>query len=282
LSKFTFQSSNSIFLKAFCLFVVSFWCVTIASAQVVRSADSPSKKEQKRQKINAMIRQAEEGVLVYNKQTTMGIQARSNGYGLFYEMGRMKSSLRTTLYRIDFTEIKHPKENKFQNLSNPFLFLSNPYIYGKVNNFFQLTMGAGQQRMLGQKGNKNGVAVSAVYQGGLALGLLKPYYVQIEDPGSDDLLYIKYSSADSALFLGPSILGSGGFWRGWNELKLQPGLFVKGALRFDYGRFNEVVSGIEVGVSAEMYAKDIPIMALQNDRPFFLQAHIALLFGKRK
>jgi ribosomal protein S24E len=100
-------------LKAFCLFVVSFWCVTIASAQVVRSADSPSKKEQKRQKINAMIRQAEEGVLVYNKQTTMGIQARSNGYGLFYEMGRMKSSLRTTLYRIDFTEIKHPKENKF-------------------------------------------------------------------------------------------------------------------------------------------------------------------------
>jgi hypothetical protein len=269
-------------LKAFCLFVVSFCCVTIASAQVVRSADSPSKKEQKRQKINAMIRQAEEGVLVYNKQTTMGIQARSNGYGLFYEMGRMKSSLRTTLYRIDFTEIKHPKENKFQNLSNPFLFLSNPYIYGKVNNFFQLTMGAGQQRMLGQKGNKNGVAVSAVYQGGLALGLLKPYYVQIEDPGSDDLLYIKYSSADSALFLGPSILGSGGFWRGWNELKLQPGLFVKGALRFDYGRFNEVVSGIEVGVSAEMYAKDIPIMALQNDRPFFLQAHIALLFGKRK
>jgi hypothetical protein len=77
-------------------------------------------------------------------------------------------------------------------------------------------------------------------------------------------------------------LGSGGFWRGWSELKLQPGLFVKGALRFDYGRFNEVVSGIEVGVSAEMYAKDITIMALQNDKPFFLQAHIALLFGKRK
>jgi hypothetical protein len=143
-------------------------------------------------------------------------------------------------------------------------------------------MGAGGQRILGQKGNKNGVAVSAVYHGGLALGLLKPYYVQIEDPSSDDLLYIKYSTADSALFLGPSILGSGGFWRGWNELKMQPGLFVKGALRFDYGRFNEVVSGIEVGVSAEMYAKDIPIMALQNDKPFFLQAHIALLFGKRK
>lgn len=269
-------------MKALYLLVSFLFFVAAASAQVLRSGESASKKEQKRQKINAMIRQAEEGVLVYNKQTTMGIQARSNGYGLFYEMGRMKSPLRTTLYRIDLTEIKHPKENKFQNLSNPFLFLSNPYIYGKVNNFFQLSMGAGQQRMLGQKGNKNGVAVSAVYQGGLALGLLKPYYVQVEDPGSDDLLYIKYSSADSVLFLGPSILGSGGFWRGWSELKLQPGLYVKGALRFDYGRFNEVVSGIEVGFSAELYSKKIQIMALQNDKPFFLQAHIALLFGKRK
>ncbi|MFM8592741.1 MAG: hypothetical protein ACKOA3_07580 [Sphingomonadales bacterium] len=269
-------------MKAVFLIAFTFLGISLCTAQVLRSGETSSKKEQKRQKINALIRQAEEGVLVYNKQTTMGIQARSNGYGLFYEMGRMKSPLRTTVYRIDFTEIKHPKENKFQNLSNPFLFLSNPYIYGKVNNFFQLTMGAGQQRMLGQKGNKNGVAVSAVYQGGLALGLLKPYFVQVEDQGSDDLLYIKYSSADSALFLGPAILGSGGFWRGWNELSLQPGLYAKGALRFDYGRFNEVVSGIEVGISAEMYAKKIPIMALQNNRPFFLQAHIALLFGKRK
>lgn len=269
-------------MKSFCLVLFSFCFASIAAAQVNRSTAPLSKKDQKRQRINALIRQAEEGVLIYNKQTTMGIQGRSNGYGLFYELGRMKSPLRTTVYRIDLTEIKHPKENKFQNLSNPFLFFSNPYIYGKVNNFFQLTMGVGQQRILGQKGNKNGVAVSAVYNGGLALGLLKPYFVQVEDPVSDNLLYIKYTPKDSVLFLGPSILGAGGFWRGWNELKIQPGLFAKGALRFDYGRFNEVVSGIEVGVSAELYAKPITIMALQNDSPFFLQAHIALLFGKRK
>ena len=269
-------------MRSFCLTALSFLLVTASMAQVTRSGGTLSKKDQKRQKINAMIRQAEEGVLVYNKQSTMGLQARSNGYGLFYEIGRMKSPLRTTVYRFDLTEIKHPKENKFQNLSNPFLFFSNPYIYGKANNFFQLTMGVGQQRILGHKGNKNGVAVSAVYNGGLAMGLLKPYYVQVEDPRSDDLLYIKYTSADSVLFLGPSILGAGGFWRGWKELKVQPGLFVKGALRFDYGRFNEVVSGIEVGASAEFYAKRIPIMALQNDKPFFFQAHIALLFGKRK
>lgn len=258
--------------------------VYTASAQLspATTTGSATKKEQRRQKINAIVKQAEEGVLVYNKQTIFGLQARSNGYGLFYEIGRMKTPLKSSVYRVDFTEIKHPKENKFQNISNPFLILSNPYVYGKVNNFYQFTMGYGQQRMLGQKGNKNGVSVSAIYNGGLSLGLLKPYYVQVEDPQSTQLKFIKYSSQDSAVFLGPSIIGSGGFWRGWKEVKIQPGLFVKTALRFDYGRFNEVVSALELGVSAEYYTKKVTIMALQNDKPFFFQGYISLLFGRRK
>ncbi len=271
-------------VKKICLSIFLVVLFYAASAQQIpaTTTGSETKKEQRRKKINAIVKQAEEGVLVYNKQTTFGLQARSNGYGLFYEKGRMKTPLKSTIYRIDFTEIKHPKENKFQNLSNPFLILSNPYVYGKVNNFYQLTMGYGQQRMLGQKGNKNGVSVSAIYNGGLSLGLLKPYFVQVEDPLSSQLKFIKYSSEDSAVFLGPSIIGSGGFWRGWKEVKLQPGLFVKTALRFDYGRFNEVVSGLELGISAEYYTKKVTIMALQNDRPFFFQGYISILFGRRK
>lgn len=270
-------------MKKICLAFTLLFLYLNAFAQLSPSTSgSDSNKEQRRKKLNAMIRQAEEGVLVYNKQTTFGLQARSNGYGLFYEMGRMKTPLKSTTYRIDFTEIKHPKENKFQNVSNPFLILSNPYVYGKVNNFYQFTMGYGQQRILGQKGNKNGVSVSALYNGGLALGLLKPYYVQVEDPVSTQLKFIKYSTADSAIFLGPSIIGSGGFWRGWKEVKLQPGLFVKTALRFDYGRFNEVVSALELGLSAEYYTKKVTILALQKDKPFFFQGYISILFGRRK
>jgi ribosomal protein S24E len=270
-------------VKNFCLaFSLLFLSLNAFAQLSPYTPASETKKEQRRKKLNALLKQAEEGVLVYNKQTTYGLQARSNGYGLFYEMGRMKTPLKSATYRIDFTEIKHPKENKFQNISNPFLVFSNPYVYGKVNNFYQLTMGYGQQRILGQKGNKNGVSVSALYNGGLALGLLKPYYVQVEDPVSTQLKFIKYSAADSAIFLGPSIIGSGGFWRGWKEVKLQPGLFVKTALRFDYGRFNEVVSALELGLSAEYYTKKVTIMALQKDKPFFFQGYISILFGRRK
>ena len=272
-------------MKQILLFVALVLSAIIAEAQQpdTRSGrTTSSKKDERRKKINAMIKQAEEGVLVYNKQNTYGLQGRSNGYGVFYELGRMKTPLRSNIYRLDITEIKHPKENKFQNLSNPFLFLSNPYVYGKVNNFYQVTLGFGQQRMLGQKGNKNGVSVSAVYNGGLSAGLLKPYFLQVEDPTTNKLKYIKYSSADSALFLSQNIMGAGGFWRGWDQLKFQPGIFAKTSLRFDYGRFNEVVSALELGLSVEYYTKKITIMALQKDKPFFFQGYVSILFGRRK
>ena len=63
---------------------------------------------------------------------------------------------------------------------------------------------------------------------------------------------------------------------------MKPGGFAKAALRFDYGRFNEVVSGIEVGVSAEFYSAKIPILFGQKEKQFFFQGYIAMLFGRRK
>ncbi|MFM2139690.1 MAG: hypothetical protein RJA57_1997 [Bacteroidota bacterium] len=246
----------------------------------LRRSNKDLRKEERRQKISELVRQAEEGVLVYNRQSLFGLQFRTNGYGAYYELGRMKTNRRTTIYRVDFTEIKHQKEDKQPNAG--FLF-GNPFIYGKQNYFYQLTLGFGQQLILGQKGNKNGVALSAVYNGGLALGLLRPYYIEVQDPMvPGQMKVIKYAAADSALFLGTDILGGAGFSKGWNEVKMKPGIFAKAALRFDYGRYNEVVSGLEIGVSGEFYASKIPILVGQKERQFFFQGYIALCFGRRK
>ncbi|MCC7401697.1 MAG: hypothetical protein IT214_09445 [Chitinophagaceae bacterium] len=238
-----------------------------------------SRKEAHRQKINALIRQAEEGQLVYSRQSIFGFQLRTNGFGGFYEFGKMKTPRRTTIFRLDINEIKNQKEEKIPNGG---FFFGNPFIYGKINYFYPVTLGIGEQYILGQKGNKNGVAVSAIYTAGIALGLLRPYYLDVRDPVSGRDTTIKLTPSDSALFLGPSILGGGGFGKGWGEIKIKPGAFIKAALRFDYGRFNEVVSGIEAGVSLEFYAQKIPIMAFQKDKQLFLQGYISLDFGRRR
>ncbi len=244
-----------------------------------RSTGKSDKKEAKRQHINAMIRQAEEGVLIYSKQSIFGVQLRSNGYGGFFELGKMKTNRKTSIYRIDITETKSLKEEK---LPSGGTFFGNPYIYGKQNYFYPVTIGMGQQYILGQKGNKNGVAVSAVYNAGVSLGLLRPYYLQVFNQTTGETETIRYSSQDSAKFLGQTIVGGGGLGKGWNQIKMKPGVYAKTALRFDYGRFNEMVSGLEIGISAEYYMQKIPIMLKQNDKQLFIQTYISIIFGRRK
>ena len=264
------------------LFMIAFLFI-LGSSLFAQEPETKNKKdarkEEKKKKISDLIRQDEEGVLVYSKQSIFGLQLRTNGYGVFYERGKMKTQRNTMLYSLEFNEIKHPKEDKLPNGTGGFSF-GNPYVYGKVNNFYSLQLGFGSQRILGQKGNKNGVAVSLVYKGGLAMGLLRPYYIEVEDNGSS--VIIKHSPQTDSLFKFGFILGGGGLGKGWGEMKMKPGGFAKTSLRFDFGRFNEVVSGVEVGVSAEFYSAKIPIMLYQKEKQFFYQGHIAIMFGHRR
>lgn len=231
------------------------------------------KKEEKRRRNAVLAKQEEEGVLIFTKQVTGGVQLRTNGYGAFLEIGRARSPRFTNLYTLEITEIKHNKEEK----ASGDLF-ANSFVYGKINNFYQAKLGFGQQYVLGQKGNKNGVAVLGIVNGGLSLGLLKPYYVR-DRAGND----IKYESKDSVIFLTPSeISGGSGFTKGWSELKVKPGLFLKAALRFDFGRFNEGVSALEIGASLDYYASKIPQLVYNDPKQLFFQGHIAYVFGKRK
>jgi ribosomal protein S24E len=238
------------------------------------------KRSEKKQKIAAIIRQEEEGVLVYKKQTAFGLQLRTNGYGLFFEIGRRKTQRWTNVYAAELTEIKHPKEEKGNNGNGNF---SNSFVYGKINNFYQFKLGFGREYIFGQKGNKNGVAVIGLAQGGLSLGLLRPYYLDIQE-GADKRA-IKYESADSTKFLGGDnavIIGSSGIGKGWNEIKMQPGAYLKVGLRFDFNKYNERIQAVQVGFSVEAYGSGIPQLAFNKPKQLFFQGHLAYVFGGRK
>ncbi len=240
-------------------------------------------KNERREKINQLIKQEEEGALIYQKQIAQGIHFNTNGWSVFYEKGKYKSITKTNLWWIEIGEHKHPKEERTPTASaaQGFIILSN-YIYGKRNNLYEVKFGVGQQKLIGGKGNKNGVAVSAIYGGGISAGLLKPYYLQIQSPTTNQQEEIKYDNNDQ-LFLDPSVvLGKGSFTKGFNEMQVVPGGHVKAALRFDYGRYNEVVSALEVGLKATYFSKKMPIMLLNKEESLFFNAYISVTFGKRK
>ncbi|HEX4958660.1 MAG TPA: hypothetical protein VFV46_10815 [Lacibacter sp.] len=247
--------------------------------------EKDERKQERRKKIDNLIRQQEEGALVFNKQNVFGLKLNTDGWGLIYEKGFMKNVKVTNLFSLEFAEKKHPKESKqsFQVANGPFIAFSTPYVYGKQNIFYQLKPGFAQQRLIGGKTNRNGVAVHAIYGGGISLGLERPYYVTVRSDPNNNTRDIKYSQQDSILFLTPgNIIQGTGFKYGWRDMKLVPGAHAKVAIRFDYGRFNEMVSAIEIGINAEVYSREVSIMLLNPSNRFFFNSYVAILFGKRK
>jgi len=246
-------------------------------------------REQKKLKRISLFKQLEEGENLYQREFSGGARINTDGWSAFLEMGRRKSRERVTYYQFEFAEKKNPKEDKKPGAPKGvdtygFVYSEKPYIYGKKNNFYQAKLGIGQQRLIGGKGNKNGVLVNAIFYGGISIGLLKPYYLNVQDTISNSVVQIKYGQSatyDQAFTDRGAIVGGAGFGKGWGELTVVPGLHAKTGLRFDWARFNEVVSALEVGVNAEYYTKDIPLMVFQPDKKFFFNAYLALQFGKR-
>jgi hypothetical protein len=239
------------------------------------------KKAAKRERVNALLKQEEEGEIIFHKQGLFGVKLTTDGYGLSYERARFKSDRVANIFQVELNERKHKKEKK-ESLQQGFNFSS--LIYGKMNNFYQLKLGMGQQRIIGGKGNKNGVAVMAIYAGGVSAGLLKPYYVDVKGGFRTtwDVINDSVYHGSAAASENYQPLGSSGFTVGWGELKFRPGLHAKTAMRFDFGRFNETVTALEVGLNAEYYFGKIPQMDLVKEKHFFFNAYLSLLLGRRK
>ncbi len=246
------------------------------SCGAMAQKNKKQRQAEKRAHVNSLIKQEEEGVITYKKSFVFGAKLINDGYGAFFELGRASSVKKSTLYQLEISERKHIKEDKE---SNPFIN-SVPFIYGKQNFFYPVKLGVQQQVLLGNKSNKNGVSITANYGGGLSLGLLRPYYLQVQK--GNDLVYVKYNSPDSALFLDGPIYSGPTLGKGWSDLTVTPGAYAKTSVRFDYGSYNEIVSAIEVGLSAEYYSKKIPILLKATQRQFFFSGYVAFVFGKRK
>jgi hypothetical protein len=257
-------------------------CIVVISAiaqnnpSSKRTSRKEQKKDAKRERINALLRQEEEGELIFHKHSIFGIKLATDGYGLTYEAGKFKTPRKTFLMQFELSEKKHPKERKQAASANAFQV--NSVVYGKLANFYQFKVGVAEQRVLGGKGNKNGVQVSAIYGGGLSFGLAKPYYVDVQNQANQTLRRTYPLIIDSNYFE----IKAAGLGAGWTDSKVKFGAHAKAAMRFDYGRLNDGVTAIEVGLQAEYYGRKVPQMAYNKEKQFFFSAYVSLLLGRRK
>lgn len=258
--------------------------VTLAAHVIAQETKTvkKTKKEERRMRISAIAKQEEEGVIKYKKHTAIGGKLTTDGYGGFIEISRAQSVRKALLFQLDISERKHLKEIKQSNIYDIYNTTS-PLIYGKINFFYPIRLGVQQQFLLGNKGNKNGVSITANGGGGLIAGLLRPYLVEVQKSSGAASEFVKYDPTDTAAyFLNGPYIGGPNLGTGWSQMKVTPGLYAKAAVRFDFGKYNEMVNALEVGVTGEFYAKKIPQMVFNKEKQSFFSAYVAIVFGKRK
>lgn len=224
-----------------------------------------------------------------HRELSLGLRINTDGWGVFIDRGTVKSDnaklsdmfYHFNLWQLDFDEKKNPREMKttsiYQSSSGG---SNNPFIYGKINNFYTLKLGIGGSTMIAGKPDPGTVSIHWVIVGGLSAGLLKPYYINALYNGF--VQPIKFSDQTRDAFLNPdNIVSSAGFSQGLSETKIIPGLHLKTGLHFDFSGNRRTLLAAELGMNIEYYSSPIQIMAEQPGVPYFFNLYASIQFGKR-
>jgi hypothetical protein len=229
--------------------------------------------------------------VIYNKETTFDLRMHTRGLAVGLNFGKLRTYYLTRFYHIGIGELRNHKENRTSlDQAGVGSSVSRPFVFGKQNNFYALRFGYGEKRYFSEKAKRKGVAVGISYQGGLSMGVLKPYYLNLyatENTGPfTSTVTVRYTEENAAAFLNPwNIFGAAPWTRGLGEIRFLPGIQTQVAVHFDWGAFDEYAKAVEAGIMLDLYFRDVPIMVDQpgiENRPFFLNLFINLQFGKRQ
>jgi hypothetical protein len=212
----------------------------------------------------------DEQKIFFRNEKSWALFINTNGYGGNYRNGTRINAAKKFIWEIDMNYIKHPKETKISSNSNQV----NQYVYGKMNFPWEIRGGVGLQKELYRKIDKSGVSVRYFIVGGPSLILLKPIYYQVWK--NDDYVDEKFNPDPSVY---QPIIGRSSFFLGFDEIKPDPGIYLKGGFSFEYSKKDNKLKAIEIGGVASAFLNEVEIMAQHNSRYLF-SLFISFRWGK--
>lgn len=251
------------------VFLFSFCLGAFAQEKVIREEDKHLLSEDSDKEI------------LLKQEASGGLILHSNGWGLNFRRGTHVTAKRKRIWEVEVVSMKHPKEFKSVN---PYFENSKGYVYGKQNSFLVMRGGYGHQNVIYHKENRKGggVEVRYHYYGGASLGFTKPVYLEILTPTNIPFEFTltteKYNPDEHYI---DNIYGKAPFAKGLDEIKVIPGIYLKSGVSFDYASRQDNIRSLEAGVVVDGYYKKVPIMALTENKQFFLSFYVSLHFGAR-
>jgi hypothetical protein len=214
----------------------------------------------------------EQKKIFYRNEKSLAFLLNSNGIGLNGRYSKRIDAFQKTNYDVEIVTLKHPKEYRKSSDFNP---SAQGFVLGKLNTVVVIRGGYGKQKEIYQKFDVGGISIRRFYAFGPSLALLKPIYYEVYNQNTQEILVEKFDPASA-----DNIVGKGSFFKGFNEVKVRPGVFAKVGISFEYSKFDKVIHALEGGAILEGFPTELPIMATKQNYQFFLTLFISYRFGK--
>ncbi|MFD1755855.1 hypothetical protein ACFSC6_11640 [Rufibacter sediminis] len=228
----------------------------------------------------------------YSREFTYGLNFNSNGGLLGGAMIKQVYHMDGKWYQfwaLEGVEVKHEKENPVQNLQN-----GASFVRGKSNYLFVLRPQYGREYTFFRKAAESGVQVNGILAAGPSLGILAPYFIDYDRSN-----YVYDQNTQRYYLSGPVIIsteqfnpdihnnesmivGAPGVFKGLSEPSFRVGAHAKAGVSFEYGRYMESVTGIEVGMLVETFAGDMTMIPEAPNRNLFTSVYLTLYYGRRR
>ena len=209
--------------------------------------------------------------LFIQDEISLGAKISTNGWGMDFRNGYFINMKQKKLYEIGFNTIHHPKEYKLSSLYYP----TKSFVYGKLNDCYDIKGGYGRQILLFDKKEPGSVAIRIFFFGGVDLAFLKPIYYSVIINNTGDTQEMKYNSG-----MQPALITEkASFSKGFNEISFDPGVYVKLGTSFEHSKEVNVIRSLELGIESYFFLDKLNIMGDVNNPRLIVSMFISYRIG---
>jgi len=229
--------------------------------------------------------QQREGEIDYERELIGGINFNTNGGligGFMLRYSRLLYESKTQFHNfgLEVAVVKHHKEIRYAAQQS-----GSSFIAYKKNHMVVIRPSYGREFVLLNKGNKDGVQLDLLLNGGLSFGVLTPYYIDYQTANGPAI--VPYDPVNTPNV--NQVINSAGYTSGLAQSKIVPGVHFKTGFSFEYSHFTNNVTGVEVGFLLEAFTQKMVIMQAPansagyfKNNQFFSSVYVTIFYGGRK
>lgn len=227
--------------------------------------------------VNAQGELDEQLKVFFRNERSLGIVLSTDGIGASFRAGKRIDYLNKRLIEIDAGTLRDLKEYRQRQVYGQ----GGAFIFGKLNSTFYLRGGYGHQHEMYSKEDFGGIAIRYFFSAGPVLAIYKPVYYKVfyQNPIQPEEPVIREEKFDPKISVPSEIYGRASFTKGLKETKVMPGLYGKAGFNFEYSKEDRAIHAIEIGGLVNAFPREIPIMALENNKQFFFSLFVSYRFG---